>query len=136
MGIRDGDRSREMEMPPTPLRTIYNSERPDAAPTPRIGMERIPRTEVGRQVSVRGAPPQYEEVVPPAHQSLAGGMRNSIMSDDEAGMGVVADGKMPLSEIPFEDVVLESVSSHSSQNREFNERHRMGGGDTRGHTNS
>ena len=53
--------------------------------------------------------------------------------------GVVADGKTPLSEIPFEDVVLDppsSSSSTSSANQAFAAMHHDGMGDTRGHTNS
>jgi hypothetical protein len=52
---------------------------------------------------------------------------------------VVADGKTPLSEIPFEDVMLEqssSSSSTSSANQAFETVHHNGIGDTRGHTNS
>lgn len=86
------------------------------------------------------APPSYEEVVPPQHQHLAGGMpiRHGIargpMSDDDDA--VVSDGKTPLSEIPFEDVVLDHSSSESSSSRTFDHRHHAGGGDTTGHTNS
>ncbi|KAL2073299.1 hypothetical protein VTL71DRAFT_10623 [Oculimacula yallundae] len=78
------------------------------------------------------APPTYEEVVPPQHQHIAGGARH-IRNDEEEG--VVADGKTPLSEIPFEDVVLDHSPSEGSS-RSFGERHHGLGGDTRGHTNT
>ena len=107
------------------------------------------------------APPRYEEQVPPAHQRLAGGMvrrgggggghhhHNQIspMQEEEDGMGMVADGKTPLSEIPFEDVVLTPTRSQASGSaspsgseggRDFGNRHAMGNGrgDTTGHTNA
>lgn len=78
-------------------------------------------------------PPRYEEVVPSQHQRLAGGISHT-RDDEEAGM--VADGKTPLSEIPFEDVVLEHTISESSSSQSFSTRHHNGIGDTRGHTNS
>lgn len=77
-------------------------------------------------------PPRYEEVVPNQHQRLAGGIAHATEEDD----GVVADGKTPLSEIPFEDVVLDSTPSESSSSRSFAERHHHGPGNTTGHTNS
>jgi hypothetical protein len=84
------------------------------------------------------APPRYEEVVPAAHLRVAVGMvRMPHDGEDEEGM--VADGKTPLSEIPFEDVVLEpssSSSSTSSANRSFATMHHNGNGDTTGHTNT
>lgn len=119
----------------------------------------------GRHVSLRGgagrvrggsdAPPSYEEIVPATHQRIAGGMNHRGMPtgnyttaplDEEDGEGMVADGKMPLSEIPFEDVVLdshttaggESSSSGSSfreGGRDFESRHAEAGGDTTGHSN-
>ncbi|KAH6722240.1 hypothetical protein DL95DRAFT_96569 [Leptodontidium sp. 2 PMI_412] len=78
------------------------------------------------------APPQYEEAVPPRHQHIAGGARY-IREDEEEG--VISDGKTPLSEIPFEDVVLDHSPSEGSS-RSFSERHHGLGGDTTGHTNT
>lgn len=82
-------------------------------------------------------PPSYEEVVPAQHQRLAGGL--PLRDEEEDGM--VVDGKTPLSEIPFEDVVLDhsptgSSSSASSANQAFSARHHNQYGDTRGHSNS
>jgi hypothetical protein len=82
------------------------------------------------------APPSYEEVVPPQHQRLAGGIPNNTNTTSEEDDAVVSDGKTPLSEIPFEDVVLDHVSSQSSGSRGFDQMHHGAGGDTRGHTNS
>ena len=86
------------------------------------------------------APPSYEEVVPPHLRVATGPPRMLHGGEAEADDGVVADGKTPLSEIPFEDVVLEpsssSSSSSSSANQAFNAMHHNGVGDTRGHTNS
>jgi len=81
------------------------------------------------------APPSYEEVVAPQHRRLAGGIPNinTTSEDDDA---VVSDGKTPLSEIPFEDVMLDHVSSQSSGSRTFEQMHHGAGGDTRGHTNT
>jgi len=84
-------------------------------------------------------------VVPPQHQTLAGGIapvRTSVPPGEE--FNVVADGKTPLSEIPFEDVDLgtaltqpsSSSSASGSGSRTFEETHHTGIGDTRGHTNS
>jgi hypothetical protein len=77
-------------------------------------------------------PPQYQEAVPPRHQTIAGGITH-VREEEE---GVISDGKTPLSEIPFEDVVLSSASSESSSARDFGQRHHGGGGNTYGHTNS
>jgi len=82
-------------------------------------------------------PPSYEEAVPAQHQRLAGGL--PTRDDEEDGM--VVDGKTPLSEIPFEDVVLDhspsgSSSSANSANQSFSARHHNQHGDTSGHTNS
>ena len=83
----------------------------------------------------------YAEVAPPEHQTVAGGMRdaNELRRIEEEA-AVVSDGKTPLSEIPFEDVVLERQVSESessgSSNRGFETRHHGMGGDTRGHTNT
>ena len=81
------------------------------------------------------APPSYEEVVPPQHRRLAGGIPNTSTTSEEDD-AMVSDGKTPLSEIPFEDVVLDHVSSQSSGNRTFDQMHHGAGGDTRGHTNT
>ncbi|KAH8782438.1 hypothetical protein BGZ57DRAFT_238624 [Hyaloscypha finlandica] len=85
-------------------------------------------------------PPQYEETAPHQHQTIAGGIAH-VREEEE---GVISDGKTPLSEIPFEDVVLDhpvsagsaSGSGSPSSAREFATRHHGLGGDTRGHTNS
>lgn len=83
-------------------------------------------------------PPQYQETPPPQHQTIAGGITH--VRDEEEG--IISDGKTPLSEIPFEDVVLnhydsgESGSGSPSSAREFASRHQGLGGDTTGHTNS
>lgn len=80
------------------------------------------------------SPPQYAEVLPPRHQTIAGGVTH-VREEEE---GVISDGKTPLSEIPFEDVVVSSASSlgSGSSAREFGHVHRGGGGNTHGHTNS
>lgn len=86
-------------------------------------------------------PPAYDEVVPPLHQRIAGGNTRMIERSEEDD-AVVSDGKTPLSEIPFEDVVLEDVSSTSSSAgsgsniRHFEQTHHAMGGDTTGHTNT
>jgi len=80
------------------------------------------------------APPQYEEAVPPRHQHIAGGARHGVEEHEEEA-GVISDGKTPLSEIAFEDVVLDHSPSEGSS-RSFGERHHGIGGDTRGHTNT
>jgi hypothetical protein len=85
-------------------------------------------------------PPQYAEAVPPQHQTIAGGITH-VREEEE---GIISDGKTPLSEIPFEDVVLDhpvsagsgSGSGSPSSAREFAMRHHAMGGDTRGHTSS
>ena len=85
------------------------------------------------------APPIYAEVAPPEHQTVAGGMRdaNEVQRIEEES-AVVSDGKTPLSEIPFEDVVLERNESESSgsSSRDFEATHHAMGGDTTGHTNT
>lgn len=78
-------------------------------------------------------PPRYEEVVPAQHQTLAGGISHVRQEEDD---GVVADGKTPLSEIPFEDVVLDHTTSESSSSQSFASHHHNTIGDTTGHTNS
>jgi len=91
-----------------------------------------------RAMDLDPPPPQYEETVPPQHQTIAGGITH-VREEEE---GVISDGKTPLSEIPFEDVVLDHTSSAGSGSgspssaREFASRHHGLGGDTRGHTNS
>jgi hypothetical protein len=89
------------------------------------------------------APPIYAEVPPPEHQTVAGGIRGESevqRLEDEAA--VVSDGKTPLSEIPFEDVVLErhpsasESSGSASASRMFHQTHHGIGGDTTGHTNT
>jgi hypothetical protein len=82
------------------------------------------------------APPSYEEIVPPQHVRLAGGVRRE--PEVEAEDGMVADGKTPLSEIPFEDVVLDHTMSASSESsaRGFAAQNHARWGDTTGHTNS
>lgn len=89
------------------------------------------------------APPVYEEVAPPQHQTLARGVGLRSAEEvqrEEVEEAVVSDGKTPLSEIPFEDVVLErhpsESESSSSASRGFEMRHHAMGGDTRGHTNT
>jgi hypothetical protein len=95
---------------------------------------RNPPSESQQQIVGGDAPPpRYEEVVPPQHQRLAGGISHN-REEEEAGM--VADGKTPLSEIPFEDVVLDHVQSESSSSQSFSMRYHTGVGDTTGHTNS
>lgn len=78
------------------------------------------------------APPLYEEVAPPQHITIAGGITHGVREEDE---GIISDGKTPLSEIPFEDVVLDHSPSEGSA-RNFDDRHLRLGGDTTGHTNS
>lgn len=92
-----------------------------------------------RAMDMDPPPPQYEETVPPQHQTIAGGITH-VREEEE---GVISDGKTPLSEIPFEDVVLDHSSSEASGSgsspssaREFASRHHGLGGDTRGHTNT
>ncbi|PBP19022.1 hypothetical protein BUE80_DR010094 [Diplocarpon rosae] len=76
-------------------------------------------------------PPLYEEAVPPQHRRIAGGATQ--LSEEEEG--VIPDGKTPLSEFPFEDVVLDHSPSDGSS-MSYRERHHGLGGDTRGHANS
>jgi hypothetical protein len=103
------------------------------------GAERRGRQD-DRAVDGDPPPPQYEETAPHQHQTIAGGITH-VREEEE---GVISDGKTPLSEIPFEDVVLDhpvsagsaSGSGSPSSAREFAMRHHGLGGDTRGHTNS
>lgn len=153
-----------------PMQTLSREnvarERASIAPVAARGAVGRAAERLSRHVSLRSTgtaggghgmdvpPPQYEEHVPPAHQRLAGGMPRrgdqiQPMPEEEEGMGMVADGKTPLSEIPFEDVVLTptnrsqasgsaSSSGSSGGGRDFGERHAMdnGGGNTFGHTNA
>lgn len=155
-----------------PLRTLSREnaarDRTSIAPVAARGAVGRVAERLSRHVSLRSTgtagghgldvpPPQYEEHVPPAHQRLAGGMARrgdqmqiQPMVEEDDGMGVVADGKTPLSEIPFEDVVLTPTNgsqasgsaspspSGSEGGRDFGERHAMGngGGNTYGHTNA
>lgn len=90
-------------------------------------------------------PPSYDAIrhdtLVPAHaHHRIGGQGHG--EDEE--FNVVADGKMPLSEIPFEDVDIEalhrsessSATPSISASRDLEEAHRRGYGDTTGHTNS
>lgn len=146
--------------PPPPTEMIHTDPglRQSIAPVAARGAVGRVASNVGRHVSLRGgggsdAPPSYEEAVPATHQRLAGGVvqRGGPISfappvDEEDGAGMVADGKMPLSEIPFEDVVLEQQTSNSGESassassfheggRDFSSRHAQSGGDTTGHSN-
>jgi hypothetical protein len=117
---------------------LYNLQAgPDAAgPTVR-GQGEAPGNPVGSGRGGDAPPPSYEEVVAP-HLRVATGPPRLVVGG-ETEDGVVADGKTPLSEIPFEDVALEpstSTSSTSSANQAFEAMHHNGVGDTRGHTNS
>lgn len=89
----------------------------------------------GIQARGEAPPPRYEEVVPPQHQRLAGGMPVAHVRNEE-DEGMIADGKTPLSEIPFEDVVLDRTPSGSSSSQSFSMARHAGSGDTTGHTNS
>lgn len=77
------------------------------------------------------APPLYAEVAPPQHTTISGGITH-VREEEE---GIISDGKTPLSEIPFEDVILDHSPSEGSA-RNFGDRHLRLGGDTTGHTNS
>ncbi|KAF4625279.1 hypothetical protein G7Y89_g12889 [Cudoniella acicularis] len=100
-----------------PLHTI-----PSANTIPNPRSIAVPPT-----MSADVPPPSYEEAVPRQHQR--------ILNNRDEEDGVIADGKTPLSEIPFEDVVLEHASSNSSGSRNFHQTHH-GWGNTQGHTNS
>ena len=113
--------------------------RGDVPLSPIRGSERRGRQD-DRGIDGDLPPPQYAETLPPQHQTIAGGITH--VRDEEEG--VISDGKTPLSEIPFEDVVLDhpvsagsgSGSGSPSSAREFALRHHAMGGDTRGHTSS
>ncbi|PBP18076.1 hypothetical protein BUE80_DR010961 [Diplocarpon rosae] len=63
-------------------------------------------------------PPLYEEAVPPQHRHIAGGATQ--LNEEEEG--VISDGKTPLSEFPFEDVVLDHSPSDGSS-MSYRDRH-------------
>ena len=108
-----------------------------------------------RHMSLRGggsdAPPTYEECVPATHKRLAGGtvqrggpIQFAPSMEDEDGSGMVADGKMPISEMALEDVVVDRRRDDVGEGpardlleggRDFGMRHGSGGGDTTGHSN-
>jgi hypothetical protein len=94
------------------------------APPMREAMNVPPMTEA--------PPPTYAEITPPQHTFIEGGITH--VRDEEEG--IISDGKTPLSEIPFEDVVLDYTPSSSSSARNFENSHLRLGGDTTGHTNS
>lgn len=104
---------------------------PENQSVPLYTVQRPARVGAPAPVGEEAPPPRYEEAVPPRHQTIAGGITH-VREEEE---GVVADGKTPLSEIPFEDVVLDHSPSEGSS-RSFAGRHHALGGDTRGHTNS
>ena len=120
-------------------RQLPTGEQNRDVPLGTIPPERRGRADA-REVHDDPPPPMYAETAPPQHQTIAGGITH-IREEDE---GVISDGKTPLSEIPFEDVVLDhhesggsgSGSGSPSSAREFTMRHHGLGGDTRGHTNS
>jgi hypothetical protein len=76
------------------------------------------------------SPLRYEKVLLPQHDTVVGGITHN--REEEA---IVADGKTPLSEIPFEDVVLDHKPSGSSF-RASKERYNGNGRDMEGYTNS
>lgn len=82
----------------------------------------------GHREGADGAPPRYEEVV---HAGIA----PVVLRTNDEEDSVVADGKTPLSEIPFEEVSNVGSQSSGSASRSFAEVHHDGLGDTRGHTN-
>lgn len=118
-------------------KTTNSAGRHDAGRLPLHTVHRRSVHEPIGAVQVAGGeapPPRYELVVPPQHQRLAGGVSHVR---DEAEDGMVADGKTPLSEIPFEDIMLDHHSTAgSSSSQSFPTRHHAGRGDTTGHTNS
>ncbi|RDL37528.1 uncharacterized protein BP5553_04961 [Venustampulla echinocandica] len=93
---------------------------------------RVPPVPVATHPPGEAPPPAYEEVVRPQHPRVM----TDVPHTREEDAGVISDGKTPLSEIPFEDVVLDHASSQSSSSRTFEQNHHGFGGDTRGHTNS
>lgn len=99
---------------------------------PPVALRDIQAGDAAMSGAADAPPPLYEEAVPPEHQYVAGGA-TYVREDDE--QGIISDGKTPLSEIPFEDVVLDHSPSEGSA-RSFGERHHGLGGDTTGHVNS
>jgi hypothetical protein len=79
------------------------------------------------------SPPSYEETVSPRNQAPPGGMQFGHRIDDD---GIIPNGKTPLSEIGFEDVVLDRPHTGESSSQTFEQRHHGSGGNTRGHTNT
>jgi hypothetical protein len=122
----------------------HESNPPDAGVLPLYTVPNGRNTQAAVHRAEEGgpdAPPTYAEVAPPEHQTVAGGIRDANeMQRIEEESAVVSDGKTPLSEIPFEDVVLERHPSESessgSSNRGFAQIHHGMGGDTTGHTNT
>jgi hypothetical protein len=103
--------------------------------TPAVPLQTVPVAHVANHHGPMPGdppPPLYQEAVPPRHQRIAGGITH-VRQEEE---GIISDGKTPLSEIPFEDVVISSSSSESSSARDFGQVHHAGGGNTYGHTNS
>jgi hypothetical protein len=100
-----------------------------------LPLHTIQSTDPSRQRSppTNPSPPSYEEVVSPRNQAPPGGMLHSRPMEDD---GMIADGKTPLSEIVFEDVVLDRPHTGESSSQTFEQRHHGAGGDTRGHTNT
>ncbi|EPE27797.1 hypothetical protein GLAREA_04588 [Glarea lozoyensis ATCC 20868] len=79
------------------------------------------------------SPPSYDEVVSPRNRAPPGGMFLSRPVDED---GMIPDGKTPLSEIVFEDVVLDRPHTGGSSSQTFEQRHHGAGGNTQGHTNT
>ncbi len=120
-GLRDRRRRRSEGLRAPPI----NQQRPMPLRTMHTG------DNAGADAAGDPPPPLYEEAVPPQHRHIAGGATH-VREEEE---GVISDGKTPLSEIPFEDVVLDHSPSEGSS-RSFRDRHHGLGGDTTGHTNS
>ncbi|CAL3967589.1 hypothetical protein PZA11_003846 [Diplocarpon coronariae] len=117
-GLRARGRKRHAEATRVPE---LNNQQP-------VPLSRIENRDSG---TAGAAPPLYEEAVPPRHRHIAGGA--TYLSEEEEG--VISDGKTPLSEFPFEDVVLDP-SPPDGSSMSFRDRHHGLGGDTRGHTNA
>lgn len=128
-GGREKQRQRRMNSQGLPLQ---NQLPPLPPPVPLDTLSSAHSSQRHGLVAGEMPPPQYEEAVPPRHQTIAGGITH-VRQEEE---GIISDGKTPLSEIPFEDVVITSTRSESSSSRNFEQAHRVGGGNTSGHTNS
>ncbi|KAL3424557.1 hypothetical protein PVAG01_03838 [Phlyctema vagabunda] len=112
------------------------------SPTTTSTSPSSPQAPAARTLDPDAPPPSYhaighDAIVPPSeHHRIAG--QGDAHTEEE--FNVVADGKVPLSEIPFEDVDINALqnepssSSSSSASRDFHQAHRHG--DTTGHTNS